>query len=53
MDFKLRIAAVSVVIAGTAFGGFSKEKFRNPDNVHSPAYFWMWNSKLDPAQLNA
>ena len=53
MDFKLRIAAVSVVIAGTAFGGFSKEKFRNPDNVHSPAYFWMWNSKLDPEQLNA
>ena len=53
MDPKLRIAVVSAAIAGTAFGGFCKEKFRNPENVHSPAYFWMWNEKLDPAQLNA
>ena len=53
MDSKLRIAAVSVFIAGTVFGGFSKEKFRNPENIYSPAYFWMWNAKLDPAQLNA
>ena len=42
-------AAVSV----SAFGGFCKEKFRNPENIYSPAYFWMWNAKLDAAQLNA
>ena len=46
-------AALSVAIAGSAFGGFSKEKFRNPENIYSPAYFWMWNAKLDPAKLNA
>ena len=46
-------AALSAAIAGSAFAGFSREKFRNPENVHSPAYFWMWNAKLDPARLNA
>ena len=53
MNFKIFAAVMSVTVAGTAFGGFSKEKFRNPENIHSPAYFWMWNSKLEPEKLNA
>ena len=53
MDFRIFAAVLSVAIAGSAFGGFSKEKFRNPENIYSPAYFWMWNAKLDAAQLNA
>ena len=53
MNFKMFAAVMSVTVAGTAFGGFSKEKFRNPENIHSPAYFWMWNSKLEPEKLNA
>jgi hypothetical protein len=46
-------AVLSAAVAGTVFGGFSKERFRNPENIHSPAYFWMWNSKLEPEKLNA
>lgn len=48
------IAAVSAaVVSGTLFAGFSKEKFRTPENIHSPAYFWMWNDRLETAKLNA
>ena len=53
MDFRIFAAVMSVAVVGSAFGGFSKEKFRNPENIYSPAYFWMWNAKLDAAQLNA
>ena len=53
MDFRIFTAVMSVAVVGSAFGGFSKEKFRNPENIYSPAYFWMWNAKLDAAQLNA
>ena len=45
------IAVVS--FASTAIGGFSKEKFRNPENIHSPAYFWMWNARLEVPKLKA
>ena len=43
----------TVLFALEVLAGFSKEKFRNPENVHSPAYFWMWNAKLEPEKLNA
>ena len=46
-------AAVASAVAAAAFGGFSKEKFRSPENIHSPAYFWMWNDRLEPGRLNA
>ena len=52
MDFRIFAAVMSVAVVGSAFGGFSKEKFRNPENIYSPVYFWMWNAKLDAAQLN-
>ena len=45
------IAVVS--FASTTIGGFSKEKFRNPENIHSPAYFWMWNARLEVPKLKA
>ena len=53
MRVEMLAAVLSAAVAGTVFGGFSKERFRNPENIHSPAYFWMWNSKLDPEKLNA
>lgn len=53
MKAKTLLAVLAAAIAAIASGGFSKEKFRNPENIHSPAYFWMWNAKLDPAMLNA
>ena len=54
-DFAMRLILTAVLLAVTSeiYAGFSREKFRNPENVHSPAYFWMWNSKLDPAQLKS
>ena len=53
MIARIQVAVLCTVVAGTAFGGFSQKKFRNPENIHSPAYFWMWNAKLEPAMLNA
>lgn len=50
---RLLAAVLCTAVAGTVFGGFSQKKFRNPENIHSPAYFWMWNAKLEPAKLNA
>ena len=44
-------AALSVAYA--AESGFDREKFRNPDSLFSPGYFWMWNTKLDVSQLKA
>ena len=54
-DFAMRLILTAVLLAVTSeiYAGFSREKFRNPENVHSPAYFWMWNSRLDPAQLKS
>ena len=51
----MRLILTAVLLAATSeiYAGFSREKFRNPENVHSPAYFWMWNSRLDPAQLKS
>ena len=44
-------AAFAAAIATVA--DYSPEKFRNPANIHSPAYFWMWNDRLDANRLNA
>ena len=36
------------IAGGVAIGaGFDKEAFRNPPCVNSPAFFWMWNARLD------
>ena len=53
MTAKTSAALAAGMLALAAAGGFSKENFRNPPNIHSPAYFWMWNGKLEPARLNA
>ncbi len=53
MNLKTIAAVSAAVVSGTLSAGFSKEKFREPENIHSPAYFWMWNSKLEPDKLNA
>jgi hypothetical protein len=45
------LAALSVAMQ--AFGGFSKEAFRNPECIYSPAYFWMWNARLEPGLLKS
>ena len=46
-------AFASAIAALTVFGGYTSERFRNPANIHSPAYFWMWNDRLDVGRLNA
>ena len=33
--------------------GLDRARFREPDSMFCPGYFWMWNAKLDVAQLNA
>ena len=38
---------------GAEAGGFDRGKFREPDSMFCPGYFWMWNAKLDVEQLNA
>lgn len=53
MKAKMSFLALAAVTAEIAAGGFCKEKFRNPENIHSPAYFWMWNAKLEPQKLKA
>ena len=53
MTAKTSAALAAGMLALAAAGGFSKENFRTPPNIHSPAYFWMWNGKLEPARLNA
>ena len=32
---------------------FTPEAFRSPGAEYSPAFFWMWNAKLEPATLDA
>ena len=47
---------VAVMAAFVALGvqaGFDKAKFRDPESLFSPGYFWMWNTTLDPARLKA
>ena len=49
-------ALASALCLGVACGqekGFDRESFANPDSVYSPGFFWMWNAKLDVAQLKA
>ena len=53
MTAKTSAALAAGMLALAAAGGFSRENFRTPPNIHSPAYFWMWNGKLEPARLNA
>ena len=53
MTAKTSAVLAAGMLALAAAGGFSKENFRTPPNIHSPAYFWMWNGKLEPARLNA
>ena len=45
--------AVALAIALDASAGFDREKFRNPESIYSPAYFWMWNDALEPEKLKA
>ena len=40
-------------VASAAGSGFDREKFRNPESMFSPGYFWMWNTKLDVSQLKS
>ena len=47
------LAVVSVAMAVAAQGEYSPERFRTPESHYSPAYFWMWNDRLDAARLNA
>ena len=53
MKMKVVFATLAAAVATVASGGFSKEKFRSPENIQSPAYFWMWNAKLEPAKLKS
>ena len=49
MDMKrlaLAFASLAALYAAGA-GGFDRETFLNPAPRYSPAYFWMWNDKLD------
>ena len=39
--------------AGGAASEFTPEAFRSPGAEYSPALFWMWNAKLDPAALDS
>lgn len=32
---------------------FNQDAFRNPDSVHWPAYFWLWNAPLEPDVLRS
>ena len=45
--------AAAFAAAMAAVANYTPEKFRNPANIHSPAYFWMWNDRLDADRLNA
>ena len=47
------VALAAALAAQTLSAGYTAEKFRNPPNIHSPAYFWMWNDRLDAGRLNA
>ena len=49
---KLALAVV-LTLAFDVFAGFDRVKFRNPENIYSPAYFWMWNDVLEPEKLKA
>lgn len=54
MTKKLLLAAALPLCSGLLpADGFDREKFKNPENVFSPGYFWMWNDRLDVAKLNA
>ena len=53
MAARSMILAVAAAAALAAVAEYSPEKFRQPANIHSPAYFWMWNDKLDADRLNA
>ena len=33
--------------------GFDRAKFREPESIYSPGYFWLWNGRLDAGELNA
>ena len=49
MDMKRLALAFASLAALYAAGadGFDRETFVNPAPRYSPAYFWMWNDKLD------
>ena len=44
---------VALSVAYASESGFDREKFRNPESLFSPGYFWMWNTKLDIPQLKS
>ena len=33
--------------------GFDRVKFKEPESIYSPGYFWLWNGRLDVDELNA
>ena len=53
MNSRITAAAAAAMCAAAAFGAFDRGRFRDPENVHSPAYFWMWNDRLDAGRLRA
>ena len=51
LGFSVAVALSASALA--AASGFSPEAYRDPPPESSPSFFWMWNCRLDPAQLNA
>ena len=51
MKILIKVAIAVVTVASAWAEGFDKANFREPENVFSPGYFWMWNTKLDVAKL--
>ena len=44
-------AFAAAVAVGKCASEFSPEAYRNPPPESSPAFFWMWNCRLDPELL--
>ncbi|MBO7687867.1 MAG: hypothetical protein J6V72_15880, partial [Kiritimatiellae bacterium] len=51
---KTRAAALAILVLAAATSAAAAEVAKpNDDPLFSPAFFWMWNDRLDPAALCA
>ena len=46
----LLLSALALAASGE---GFDRAAFAQPENIFTPGFFWMWNTKLEPKVLNA
>ena len=53
MEMKTVTVSLAVFCIASAQAAFDRARFREPESLFSPGYFWMWNDRLDAAKLNA